>query len=415
MEQAPPIEQQQAAIQPSYHIPIATLIVEPDPLVCEALAMHFRTHPHIGIATTANAAGALSALTRSVYDIVVLDGSQEDAAEVATSIHERYPSTVIIGLVPLATPNALEHLPASIVSLVLTKPTPPALLERAILHAASYRSLQEQLCSLKERHQQLTSDALAQLQQEYKHLKRVHQEQQDRFRIAIHDLQNPLANLATLCKELQQRQHELLPMAREAVELGLQSIEMMQTLIEDLLNTTQLDNDPRLSIAPVDVASFVRNTARRFAYRADKKNIWINLLLPSELPVVYADEHQLSKALDNLVSNAIKYTPSGGSVTIQVEPTSDRIRFHVRDTGQGMTPDDIAQAFTPFRRLSAVPTGGEPSTGLGLYIVRRIAELHGGTVTATSEGKGKGSTFTLEIPIAPGLSTSVTVSEQCPS
>lgn len=112
-----------------------------------------------------------------------------------------------------------------------------------------------------------------------------------------------------------------------------------------------------------------------------------------------ADAMQLRKALDNLVSNAIKYTPGGGSVFLRASTEGTYLILEVQDTGLGMTQEDINAAFQEFTRLSAQPTGGETSTGLGLYIVKKIVEMHEGDVSATSSGLGKGTTFTITLPL----------------
>jgi signal transduction histidine kinase len=115
--------------------------------------------------------------------------------------------------------------------------------------------------------------------------------------------------------------------------------------------------------------------------------------------LIEGDYDRLWEALDNLVNNAIKYTPPGGDIDIVVKPNSQEALIEVRDSGLGLSPQDLGRLFGRFARLSAQPTGGESSTGLGLSIVKKIVDLHGGSVRAESPGPQRGSTFTVSLPL----------------
>jgi signal transduction histidine kinase len=110
------------------------------------------------------------------------------------------------------------------------------------------------------------------------------------------------------------------------------------------------------------------------------------------------DADRMREAIDNLVSNAIKYSPVGGKIAVAVSHEKNSTIIRIADEGAGLSPEDIGRLFGRFQRLSAKPTGGESSTGLGLSIVKRIVDMHGGHVTAESNGPGRGSTFTLILP-----------------
>ncbi|MFN3394359.1 MAG: sensor histidine kinase, partial [Candidatus Thermochlorobacter sp.] len=132
------------------------------------------------------------------------------------------------------------------------------------------------------------------------------------------------------------------------------------------------------------------------------------------------DAAKIRQVLDNLVSNAIKYSPFGKAITIRCEKRLDshtedfrhepasqpahtsqsKVLISVQDEGQGLSEDDLKRLFLKFQRLSARPTGGESSTGLGLSIAKHFVELHGGKIWAESAGKGKGATFFVELPIS---------------
>ena len=114
--------------------------------------------------------------------------------------------------------------------------------------------------------------------------------------------------------------------------------------------------------------------------------------------VTMCDADRMREAIDNLISNAIKYSPIGGKIAVVVSHEHDNTIIRVADEGAGLSPEDLGRLFGRFQRLSAKPTAGESSTGLGLSIVKRIIDMHGGEVTADSAGPGQGSTFTVTLP-----------------
>jgi signal transduction histidine kinase len=112
------------------------------------------------------------------------------------------------------------------------------------------------------------------------------------------------------------------------------------------------------------------------------------------------DADRIREAIDNLLSNAIKYSPPGGHIELLVSRGESGTTIQVRDEGAGLSPEDLSRLYGRFQRLSAKPTAGESSTGLGLSIVKRIVDLHGGSIDAESGGPGLGTTFILTLPAA---------------
>ncbi len=239
----------------------------------------------------------------------------------------------------------------------------------------------------------------SELQRANESLQSLQQSREQVIRMSVHDLQNPLNNLDSVLTEL----HKMCagrPEEIEFLDIARSSSELMRSLVEDMLSIAMLSKpDLTLRSDHIDVGNLLRSSARAFSSNAERKNIWINVDIRSECRQYIGDEIQLRKALDNLVSNAIKYTPEGGSVSLRSTCDEQYLVLEVSDTGLGMSSDDIAHAFREFSRLSAQPTGGENSTGLGLFIVKRIAEIHGGDASASSAGKGLGTTITLTLPL----------------
>src|SRR3974390_1119500 len=114
---------------------------------------------------------------------------------------------------------------------------------------------------------------------------------------------------------------------------------------------------------------------------------------PSPEQVTMCDADRMREAIDNLVSNAIKYSSVGGKIVLGVSRVDGQVLINVTDDGAGLSPEDVGRLFGRFQRLSAKPTGGESSTGLGLSIVKRIIDMHRGKVSAHTAGPGQGATF----------------------
>ena len=147
----------------------------------------------------------------------------------------------------------------------------------------------------------------------------------------------------------------------------------------------------------VDIAALVSEVTDANQPLASNKQQTIAVSAPPNI-VTMCDADRMREAIDNLVSNAIKYSPVGGKITVLVSHVKNNTVIRIADEGAGLSPEDLGRLFGRFQRLSAKPTAGESSTGLGLSIVKRIIDMHGGEVAADSAGPGQGSTFTITLP-----------------
>jgi PAS domain S-box-containing protein len=171
-------------------------------------------------------------------------------------------------------------------------------------------------------------------------------------------------------------------------------------LVDDLLDLSLMTRGQlRLKIAEIDVASLVNDALEAIAPSAQAKGVTLHVELPP-LPRIRVDAERLRQVIWNLLTNAIKFTPSGGAVTVTSAATGDGVLVTVQDTGQGIAPDFLPLVFDPFLQGESGTTRGVAGLGLGLTIVRRIVEAHGGRVEAASEGLGRGATFRLHLPAA---------------
>jgi signal transduction histidine kinase len=217
-----------------------------------------------------------------------------------------------------------------------------------------------------------------------------------------HDLKNPLG-VITGRTEMMTDFLDVTPIAADKVRSQVKHIrdsaERLIGMVDTLLADAMAD---ALNISirpePIDVPLLIREVVETSWPLMEKKEQVIAIDASDGLRVS-GDPDRLREAIDNLVSNAIKYSPIGGRIEISARQDGDDVAIHVSDNGPGLSPEDMSRLFGRFQRLSAKPTAGESSTGLGLSIVKRIVELHGGHITAQSQGPGNGTTFTIALPV----------------
>jgi signal transduction histidine kinase len=210
-----------------------------------------------------------------------------------------------------------------------------------------------------------------------------------------HELRTPLsvirANLDALTDGVY-------PMTKENLEPIRDSAELLDRLIEDL-RTLELADAGKLALekSAADVERLVRRVAARFTPRAAKHAQRIEIAAGTDLPPVDADLQRLEQILGNLVENALRHTPDGGTVRLAADSEGSAIRIAVEDTGPGIPPDLMDKIFERFYRLDSGRARTEGGSGLGLAIARKLAEAHGGTLTAENRPEG-GARFVLKLP-----------------
>ncbi len=216
--------------------------------------------------------------------------------------------------------------------------------------------------------------------------------------IAAHDMKNPLNAIREFAQILKSEMGEGSD-HYDPLDLIHKSSDQMLHLVSTLLDSAALETGQiTLEKEPLNVNTMAAAIVRRNQKLAEKKNQTLDLSISADRCLVNGDRSRILEAMDNLVNNAVKYSPHHRPIRIAVERNASSVRFSVKDEGPGLSEEDMSKLFGKFQRLSAQPTGGESSTGLGLAIVKQIVELHDGEILVQSE-RGKGSTFTIDLPI----------------
>jgi len=240
---------------------------------------------------------------------------------------------------------------------------------------------------------------------------RLYREAQDASRakdeflaVLSHELRTPLTPVLGWVRML--RTGTLAP---EAAERALDTVErntrLQAQLVEDLLDVSRIiAGKLSLNLRPVALGPIVDMVIEGAAASALAKSIIVTRQVEPDLPRIEADANRLQQVVANLLSNAVKFTPAGGRVEVSVARTGDDLRLTVADTGDGLAPEVAPHIFDRFRQADSTITRQYGGLGLGLSIVRHIVERHGGTVQATSDGPGHGTTFTVTLPIGGPLS-----------
>ena len=213
-----------------------------------------------------------------------------------------------------------------------------------------------------------------------------------------HELRTPLAGLKALVDTLRGGAMEDPPAAERFLERMDSEVDTLTQTVQELLELSRVESGQApLRLVPTQVTDVLIMPIERLRPQAERAELEITVVVPPLTPLVLADAERVQQVVTNLVHNAIKFTPPGGTITVAVEPAGNEIVFSVSDTGVGIAPDDLPRIFERFYKADRARSGG--GTGLGLAIARHVVQGHGGRIRVESV-EGEGTTFFFTLPSA---------------
>lgn len=221
-----------------------------------------------------------------------------------------------------------------------------------------------------------------------------------------HDLRTPLASMQGYLETLLLKQGTLPPEEqRSYLEIASRHSERLGKLIHDLFQLTKLEaHEIEPQFEPFSVTELVQDVVQKFQLAASKRGLRLDSGLTGRQVEIHADIALIEAVLENLIENALRHTPRGGRVTVEVEPQASRVVLRVTDTGHGIASEDLPNVFERYYHVDRGEKGDAGGTGLGLAIVRQIVGLHGGEIRVDSR-LGHGTTFSFDLPVAVDLAT----------
>ncbi|OKH33795.1 hypothetical protein NIES2101_39570 [Calothrix sp. HK-06] len=260
--------------------------------------------------------------------------------------------------------------------------------------------------SLSKQREAERSKAMVELATATEELKRLNEEAREANRIkdqfiaiVSHELRSPLTSILGWAKILRSGKVNETKLAQ-----GLETIErnanLQNTLIEDILDISRIiQNRLRLNKQPINIVPLVQSVLLDVQLQAQAKSITLESKIGASVGTIMGDAARVLQVISNLVNNAIKFTPQGGHIFVELQQINSFIQFTVKDTGVGIGTDFLPHVFEPFRQADNTKARTHNGLGLGLAIVRNLVEMHNGAVHVMSEGIGKGTTFTVELPL----------------
>ena len=216
-----------------------------------------------------------------------------------------------------------------------------------------------------------------------------------------HDLRTPLASLQGYLETLLMKEDSFSPEEKHKyIDLAARQGDRLSRLVTELFELTMLDSTgTRLNSEPFSLPELVQDVTQKFQPQAERRNMTLELNMPASAPFVRADIGLIERVLENLIENAIKYTPEGGTVSLTLIPGADGIEARVADTGPGIPEADRDRIFERFYRVEKSRADAPEGAGLGLAITRRILQLHDSPIEVESL-PGHGAAFSFRLPLA---------------
>lgn len=241
-------------------------------------------------------------------------------------------------------------------------------------------------------------------------LREMNEEKNEFMGIAAHDLRNPLGAIAGYAEIILEEAASLQPAPAESFDRSRQEMtdcarrinatsKRMAEMVQNLLDANRIERgEMQLNLALTELGPALNSVVASQRPHATAKQQTIHLELPLTPATALVDASITVQVLENLVSNAVKYSPPGRNIYVRLKSSPESVRCEVKDEGPGLSAEDQKKLFGKFARLSAKPTGGEHSTGLGLSIVKKMVEAMNGQVWCESE-LGRGATFIVTLPV----------------
>jgi signal transduction histidine kinase len=345
------------------------------------------------VTEVATADAAFAAVDSRRFDCILLDYRLPgtDGLAVLEALRWRGIDTPVIALTGLADQQtAVAVMKAGAADYVTKDNVTPDRLERSIRHALQVAAGERERRALLAREQQARLEAQAA------------NRAKDEFLATLsHELRTPLNSILGWAHLLASGSLDA-EASRRALETIQRNARLQAKLIDDLLDISRIVTG-KLTIerSSVSIANVVAAAVESHRPAAAAGGVDLTYAAPAGDCTVVGDPARLQQVVTNLLSNALKFTPAGGRVDVRLESAPQEVRLVVSDSGAGIAPDFLPHVFEQFRQGDASTTRRQGGLGLGLAIVRRLVELHGGRVVAESEGVGRGATFTMTVPVAP--------------
>jgi signal transduction histidine kinase len=375
--------------------PLRVLLIDDSPqerfLARRELQSAFK---EVEIVEVSDGAGFDRHLAAGEFDVVIVDyqlrwSTGRDVLEIVKSADPYRP--VVMYTATATQEIAVEAMKAGLDDYVVKAPQHivrlSAAVRAAVARAAGRRTADGERAAMLERERALRAEAESA------------NRTKDEFLATVsHELRTPLTSVLGWARMLLSDQLNG-PTRRKAVEAIVRNAEAQVRLVSDLLDMSNIERGKlRLDVRRIDVNDTVREAIETVRTAADARRVRLEVSFPSGPSLVSGDAVRLQQIVWNLLSNAVKFTDGGGSVRVTVERNTEAVILRVTDTGRGIEPAFLARLFERFTQADGSITRRHGGVGLGLAIVRHLVELHGGTVTADSDGVGRGATFVVQLP-----------------
>jgi two-component system phosphate regulon sensor histidine kinase PhoR len=227
-----------------------------------------------------------------------------------------------------------------------------------------------------------------------------------------HELRTPLTNIRAYAETLSSGMFDDPKVVTECYNVINKETRRLSRLIEDVLSVSQMEvGSMELHVDALDLRTLLSDAVRDVRGLADDKNIDLQLVLPSKMESVQGDRDKLAVVMNNILGNAIKYTPAGGSVVVGCQISSEEVSVTFKDNGIGIDESDHSRVFDKFQRAQDPDVQNETGSGIGLYTAREIVRRHGGNIDLVSK-KGEGATFIVRLPHTESRAKALTVSAE---